>query len=137
MPIKTSAFISMITILISASLGVVTATAGDEFPQNNAWYQATPSVVWCGDPELTTTLEVHVVERSDVARVWLGQEELFDDGTHGDVMAGDLTFTRSDVLIPCTVDSFLEHGWNNKMVFLRVELTDGQQIGNYYGLMIG
>ena len=139
-------FIVLIVGLVAGGFIARTASAVDDFPQSNAWYRATPSVVWCGDPESTTTLEVHIVGRNDVARVWLtdlgteedeGRAELFDDGTHGDQQAGDNIFTRSEVQIPCRIDRFIEHGWKYMNLFLRVELTDGQQVGNNYGLMIG
>jgi hypothetical protein len=86
------------------------------------------------------------VGRNDVARVWLtdlgtdeeeGRAELFDDGTHGDLQAGDNIFTLGDVQILCTVSGFMEFGWRYSNHFLRVELTDGQYLGNNYGLMIG
>ena len=121
-------------------------TQADEYPQHNAWYQAAPSVVWCGDETSTTTLEVHIEGRNDVARVWLtdlgtdeeeGRAELFDDGTNGDQTAGDNVFTLSDVAIPCKVNQFFEFGWKLHWMFLRVELDDGTQIGNNYGLTIG
>jgi hypothetical protein len=120
--------------------------ANDEFPQRNAWFRATPSVVWCGDPQSTTTLEVHIVERTDVARVWLtglgtnendGRAELFDDGTHGDQQAGDNIFTLNDVIIPCDIKRLRKHGYNYWDLFLRVELTNGQQIGNNFPFRVG
>jgi hypothetical protein len=135
----------ILTLLSGAMLGGSSAQA-DEFPQSNAWYQATPSVVWCGDETSTTTLEVHIVGRSDVARVWLtnlgtqeeeGRAELFDDGTHGDLVAGDLIFTLADVVIPCQVGNEFEFGWKTAWQFLRVELDDGRQMGNNYGLVVG
>jgi hypothetical protein len=121
-------------------------TQADDFPQSNAWYQATPSIVWCGDESSSTTLEVHIVGRTDVARVWLtdldtdaeeNRAELFDDGTHGDEVAGDQIFTLSDVVIPCEVDRSFEFGWKTHWMFIRVELDDGRQLGNNYGLVVG
>jgi hypothetical protein len=133
--------------LLAGFLIAGTASAADEFPQSNAWFQATPSVVWCGDRESTTTLEVHIVGRNDVARVWftdLGttddehRAELFDDGTHGDPQAGDNVFTLSEVVVPCNpASTMMDHGWNYDGHFLRVELDDGQQLGNNYPLAIG
>ena len=43
----------------------------------------------------------------------------------------------SEVVIPCQVDRFFYHGWNDWWGFLRVELADGQQMGNNYGLAVG
>jgi hypothetical protein len=118
-----------------------------EFPQENAWTRSSPSVVWCEDPASTTTLEVHIVGRSDVARVWLtdlgtsdigGRAELYDDGTHGDLQTGDLVFTLADVVLPCN-RSFMgaNGGYGNWWGMLRVELQDGTQLGNDYGMVVG
>ena len=118
-------------------------SAETEFPHENAWARVTPSVVWCNDPESTVTFEVHIVGRSDVARVWLTdlgtaeeeqRAELFDDGTHGDVTAGDDVFTLKDVVVPCS-PAFLERlgGYNTMHTMLRVELDDGTQAGHNYG----
>jgi hypothetical protein len=135
----------LISLLTTISTSQI-ASAEAEFPQKNAWYRATPSVVWCGDNSSTTTLEVRIVGRTDVARVWMtdmgtnedeGKLELFDDGTHGDQTAGDNLFTHSEVVIPCKIDRFFFHGWDNKWSFLRVELSDGTKMGNNYGLVIG
>ncbi len=132
--------------LACIGLAIPVAAQEEEFPQRNAWYQATPSVVWCGDAQSTTTLEVHIVGREDVARVWMtdlgtseeeGRGELFDDGTHGDQIAGDNIFTLSDVVLPCRVSNFMFHGWANWLGFLRVELVDGRATGNNYGLLVG
>ena len=119
----------------------------DDFPQSNAWYRATPSVVWCNDPTSTTTLEVHIVGRNDVSRVWLtdlgttdeeGRSELFDDATHGDVVAGDKIFTLSGVVLPCnpSMEAFTP-GYENWLGFLRVELQDGSTKGNNFGMLVG
>mgnify|MGYP001254167014 CR=1 FL=1 len=116
---------------------------GEEFPQENAWYQATPSVVWMDDPESTTTLEVHIVGRNDVARVWVtdlgsdeeeGRKELFDDGTHGDETAGDNVFTLSDVVCPPYHASV---GYDDWWGMLRVQLKDGTMMVNNYGMIVG
>jgi len=118
-----------------------------EFPQENVWTRSTPSVVWCEDPASTTTLEVHIVARSDVARVWLtdlgtseegARAELFDDGTHGDVQTGDNVFTLGQVVPPCN-SHFLSsrNGYGNWWGMLRVELTDGTHLENNYGMVVG
>jgi hypothetical protein len=139
-------------LLLLGAVSTHPAAAYDEFPQRNAWTRATPSVVWCGDPTSTTTLEVHIVGRNDVARVWItglwlpgvmpqeedGRAELFDDGTHGDSIAGDNVFTLADVLLPCSPDYLAEQGGiGNWWGFLRVELRNGTRLGNDYGMQIG
>ena len=118
-----------------------------EFPQENAWYRSSPSVVWCGDPASTTTLEVHIVGRNDVARVWEtdlggsyenGNGELFDDGTHGDVQAGDNIFTLGPVVLPCSPQYLnSRNGYGNWWGMLRVELTDSTRMENNYGMIVG
>ncbi len=118
-----------------------------EFPQKNAWTQAIPSVVWAGDPNSTTTLEVHIVGRKDVKRVWLtdlgsdepeGRRELFDDGAHGDKIANDRIFTLAEVILCKDTARFLpDTGYRNWLGFLRVELKDGTLLGHNYGMAVG
>jgi len=114
-----------------------------DFPQKYAWAKASPSVVWCGDPESTTTLEVHIVGRDDVRRVWLTglgntgldrRGELFDDGSHGDLTANDNIYTLADYRLPCKLSELAGQGWGHWEGFLRVELSDGTQAGNWYPL---
>jgi hypothetical protein len=126
-----------------------------EFPQKNAWTRITPSVVWCGDENSTVTVEVHIVGRSDVRKVWTvyrdeqGREpsldslgdnspgRLFDDGTHGDAYAGDNVFTRSGIVLPCNAYMAEVQGWSTWLGLLRVELADGTRQGNNYGMQAG
>ncbi|MFC1765996.1 LamG domain-containing protein [Planctomycetota bacterium] len=135
-------------VLILAVVCVKSALAYETFPHRNAWTRATPSVVWCNDPNSTTTLEVHIVGRDDVARIWFTDYtestiqddrwlELFDDGAFGDKVAGDHVFTRSDVLLPCYTIPERRRGWSYRDLFLRVELIDGTRMGNNYVTRIG
>src|SRR5512136_891997 len=99
--------------LLMSFFAVQTAWAAEnykEFPQKNAWVRTTPSVVWCGDETSTVTIEVHIVGRNDVRKVWAADPSdkgnpppietlddetpfrLFDDGSHGDAQAGDNVF---------------------------------------------
>jgi hypothetical protein len=122
--------------------------AVEEFPQKNAWTRVTPSVVWCGDTESKVTIEVHIVERTDVRKVWvthLGQPEedynlrteLLDDGTHGDAKAGDNVFTLGNVILPCNPGNVQGDGWSKWWGFLRVELADGTQQESNAGIVAG
>jgi hypothetical protein len=122
-----------------------------EFPQENAWWQLTPSVIW--DDE-TFTLEVHIVGRDDVQRVGVYNLEspettdpvdptdaegdfisnyaavLFDDGTRGDRVAGDGIFSREG-LSPARV--YWEGQNDSTGTFygsVRVQYTDGQYADN-------
>ncbi|NPA31253.1 MAG: hypothetical protein GXO37_04565, partial [Chloroflexi bacterium] len=113
----------------------------EEFPQSQAWARATPSVVWCGD---RATLEVHIVGRSDVVGVQLtnrGETDrftLYDDGTHGDPVAGDGVFTLADAQLYCDPRRLEASGGTGLWVgFLRVRLRDGRELGNNYGLQVG
>ena len=144
---KTATFGLALTLIVLGTMPAQSAPIMEEFPQENAWGRATPSIVWCDDQTSTTTLEVHIVGRNDVARVWLtglvwsddeGRGELFDDGTHGDPTAGDNVFTMADVVLPCNPDFVAgQGGINRKWTFLRVELDNGTQAGNDYGFVSG
>jgi len=144
-----SFFLIPIVLLLLCSPGPDVSAQQGEFPQENVWTQAMPSVVWCQDPGLTTatTLEVHIVGRSDVSRVWMtnmgttadeGRGEFYDDGTHGDLTAGDRVFTRANFQLPCNREDLGEKGGiRNWWGFLRVELTNGTDLGNNYGMVVG
>ncbi len=145
---KYLAVFSAIALLMAGLQPAQTASAQmAEFPQENAWTRSTPSVVWCDDPASTTTLEVHIVGRADVARVWLtdlgtsdeeGRAELFDDGTHGDAQAGDNVFTLGGVVLPCSPGFILTRGGiGNWWGMLRVQLDSGVQTGHNYGMVVG
>ncbi|OGO08691.1 MAG: hypothetical protein A3K46_06340 [Chloroflexi bacterium RBG_13_60_9] len=143
-------------IALSADTALAAPRALPEFPQKNAWTRITPSVVWCGDETSTVTIEVHIVGRTDVRKVWVtdldptGEDastkafddssnglEFFDDGTHGDSLAGDNIFTHSGLVLPCNEYMMAVAGWANWLGFLRVELADGTLQGNNYGIVAG
>jgi len=140
-------FISLMSVLfLFAGVAVPwqVAEADDEFPQENAWHEVTPSVVWCGDPDSLVTIEVHIVGRTDVVEVEVTNRSednriaLYDDGTHGDVTAGDTVFTNSGVQLNCSQDEIAARGgvmtW---LGFLRVRLTNGREMGHNYGITAG
>jgi len=145
--LRVFALMPCLILLVLAASPQPAAAQPDDFPQSNAWYRATPSVVWCDDPDSTTTLEVHIVGRTDVGRVWItdlgtdeeeGRAELFDDATHGDAAAGDNVFTLSEVVLPCNpLSEVLSPGYDNWWGMLRVMLKDGTQLGNNYGMAAG
>jgi hypothetical protein len=117
--------------------------AQDEFPQENAWHKVTPSVVWCDDPQSTVTLEVHIVGRTDVAQVQVtnsGEDDrftLYDDGSHGDAVAGDNVFTLEGAQLYCNPRDAEERGYDAWWGFLRVRLKNGQELENNYGMTAG
>ena len=144
-------YLSVILIFSFLLIGIqpanIVSAQSLDFPQENSWTLATPSVVWCNDPTSTTTLEVHIVGRQDVARVWLtnlntsdeeNRAELFDDGMHGDVQSGDNVFTLGGVVLPCSPNYILTRGGiDNWWGMLRVELDGGVQTGHNYGMVVG
>jgi len=145
---KTQLFITTLSGLLFLVVFAKTAIAFEQFPQENAWIRATPSVVWFDDPNSTISIEVHIVGRDDVARVWLTEIlsskvedetwiELFDDGELGDQQVGDNIFTCSDIFIPHDKKRYTPSGWGLWLGFLRVELNDGRLMGNNYALSVG
>jgi len=81
------------------------------------------------------TIEVHIVGRNDVAKVMIkGIGELFDDGSHGDLIARDLVFTVNEIVLPCARN---QTGWSTWVGFLQVELVDKTILENYYGISAG
>lgn len=139
--------LTILALLMPVSASFFSDFADGSFPQKNAWTQSTPSVVWAGDPSSLTTLEVHIVKRSDIKRVWLtslgsdeseGRRELYDDGTHGDRKAGDRVFTLAEVLLPSNPANLdLNGGACEWWGFLRVETEDGRMLGNNFGMIMG
>jgi hypothetical protein len=128
----------------------------EEFPHKNFWVSFTPSVVWCGDAQSTTTIEVHIVGRSDVRTVWManlaatGDDPplkpfddsskgllFYNDGSHGDAQAGDNVFTHDGIVLPCTPSSIPNSGLTNFWGYVRVELADGRLLGESYGNIAG
>jgi len=127
-----------------------------EFPKKNVWSRITSSVAWCGDAESTVTIEVHIIGRSDVRKVWVanlaaaaGDPPLesfddsskgllfYDDGSHGDAQAGDNVFTHSELVLPCTPSQVQDNGWTTFWGYVRVELADGTRLGENYGMVAG
>ncbi len=92
-----------LVFLATTAVATGSATAQGTYPQAHGWSRVVPSVVWCGDPTSTVTIEFHVVGRSDVAGVQVTNQSeqrritLYDDGSHGDAVAGDAVFTASGV----------------------------------------
>lgn len=120
------------------------ARAQEEFPQENAWAQVIPSVVWCGDPNSPVTIEVHILGRNDVAGVQvtnMNEQDrltLYDDGTHGDVTPGDNVFTLANAQLYCNLPYLqTQGGVGSWWGFLRVTLKDGRETGNNYGIAAG
>jgi hypothetical protein len=92
------------------------------------------------------TIEVHIVGRTDVIGVEVtdggsagDRIVLYDDGTHGDAAAGDNVFTNSSVQPYCNPDWLLSSHGGAKMWWgmLRVQLSDGREIGHNYGMTAG
>lgn len=145
---KTQLLITTLSGLLLLVVFAKAALAYEEFPQENAWTRSTPSVIWFDDPNSTITMEVHIVGRDDVARVWFTERlssqvedetwiELFDDGELGDQQAGDNIFTCSDIFLPLDKKRYSTPDWGLWIGFLRVELNDGRLMGNNYSITVG
>ena len=144
---KHLAGIVLIVFTLGQFLPWVSVSAQDaEFPQKNVWTRVTPSVVWCGDTTQPVTIEVHIVGRHNVVKVWVtnlgtsnaeARAELFDDGTHGDTVSGDNIFTLGEAVLPCSPQYINSNGWMNWWGFLRVQLDDGSSRENNYGIVAG
>ncbi len=136
---------TLIILVVGVAIPWGFAQADDEFPTANAWHRITPSVVWCDDPDSLMTIEVHIVGRTDVVGVEVtdGPEDnrivLYDDGTHGDATAGDNVFTNSSVQPDCNPNWLkTQHGGAEMwMGMLRVQLSNGREIGHNYGMSAG
>jgi hypothetical protein len=128
-------------LILAAPACPARASSVDEMgflPQEDCWTQATPSVVWAGDPASATTIEAHFVNRKDVKRAWVENRgstveeepiELYDDGTHGDKKAGDMVFTCSgNVLTFAYQQARLRHGYLLWIGTVQAELTDGTRL---------
>jgi hypothetical protein len=137
---------ALVLILVTAGASATPALADTiDLPQENAWARVTPSVVWCDDAQSLITIEVHIVGRNDVEAVRvengpINVVALYDDGTHGDVAAGDNVFTRSGVQPYCSPyqrEVSQEVGVWNLGVFLSVTLTGGVEAANRYPVAVG
>jgi hypothetical protein len=138
---------ALITLRVVLALGIFMAVSiptasvfgqDEELPQDTAWFQATPSVVWC-DPATNKMepfkVEVHIVGLNGVSSVGLSNQfHLFDDGTHGDLNAGDNTWTADDVSPGCWFD---QDGISTYMFQLYVTLDDNRTLTNGYLFSMG
>jgi len=129
-------------LLISVAAFPASGTDGP-LPSENVWTRVRPTAVWCGDRNSTVTIEAHIVGRDDVAAARVvGPNEVFelhDDGTHGDVTAGDGVFTAADVRPYCSSRFSLRYGsavgtWYGT---LEVTLASGQRLLDGKFLRIG
>ncbi len=135
--------IGALSILVVSLVSLSTDSSPDIFPAANVWTRVTPSVLWCGVVDSTATIEVHVVGRADVLSVMVvgpnETYELYDDGTHGDVLAGDLAFSLSGVRPFCHTGLSLKYGgtigsWSGT---LEMALADGTTVNADRPISIG
>lgn len=69
------------------------------FSQSMQYYTVEPNVVYHGDDNTKMDIEVSIVGQ-DIARVYINdpiETDLYDDGTHGDKIAGDGIYSINDV----------------------------------------
>jgi hypothetical protein len=100
-------------------------------------------VIWCEDRESAVSIEVHFTQLDDVvsARI-VGPNEilnLHDDGTHGDVAAGDGVFSISDVRPYCARRFSLKFDKSLATWYgtLEVTLSDGRTLEDSGSVRIG
>jgi hypothetical protein len=110
----------------------------EELPQDKAWFQATPSIVWC-DPATNKMepfkIEVHIVGLSGVTSTVISDQfELYDDATHGDATAGDNVWTLNDVSATCW---FEPDGISRYSLQLNVTLNNTRNLTNTYYFTMG
>ena len=100
--------------VLTSSLGLGADDPNGILPSENVWTRVSPSVIWCGVRDSTTTIEAHIVGRTDVVGVRIvGPNEtftLYDDGTHGDPLAGDFAFTLAGACPYCHTGLSLKYG---------------------------
>ena len=132
-----------VVFTVGGFVGLSEETSEGFLPPSDGWTVVRPSVLWCGETTSTATIEAHLEGRTDVvsARV-VGPNEIFplyDDGTHGDAMAGDLIFTAGGVVPYCHTALSLKYGdtvggWSGT---LEVTLTDGTTVIDERPVRIG
>lgn len=112
-------------------------------PYGAVWTRVRPTVVWCGDRQSTVTIEAHIASSVRVlsARV-IGPNEtirLYDDGSHGDALAGDRVFTATSVRPYCHSRFTLRFGRSISTWYGRLEVTtaDGETVEDPVPLRIG
>lgn len=122
-----------------------------QFPTRNYWTRVTPSVYFCDDTD-GMTIEVHIVGRSDVERVMVRDPHgdhlaydgpfeayftiLYDDGTNGDLVAGDKIFTRSNMKPYCPENYMGSWGYATWDYYPRFELKNGAAYFSWYPIRI-
>ena len=112
----------------------------EELPQENSWYLVTPSIVWCDATTNKTDLfkvEIHIVNLANVTGVSLEADkdyQLFDDGTHGDLAAGDNVWTLSDISMFCWIGP---DGISTPSFQLHVTLNESRKLTNMYLVSFG
>jgi hypothetical protein len=135
-------FILTPLLLISLSSACGETSTGI-LPADSVWTLVRPSVLWCSTSDSTATVEAHIVGRTDVISARLvGPNEtfaLYDDGTHGDVAAGDLVFTASEIRPYCHTGLTLKYGttvgsWAGT---LELTLADGRTLPDERPVRIG
>ncbi len=101
-------------IFFSSSICTGADSTSGTLSSTDVWIRVNPSVLWCGAYDSMATLEVHIVGRADVVGITVvGPNEtlvLYDDGTHGDVLASDFTFTLAGVRPFCHTGLSLKYG---------------------------
>jgi hypothetical protein len=141
---STGSFWSLLFV-VSLILASCTSAAlsRDVLPPGSLWTRVTPNVLWCEDRTSTATIEVHVVDVDDVVSVRVvGPNEtfrLYDDGTHGDEVAGDSVFTVNGARPYCSRAFSLKFDKSFSTWYGTVEVTlsDGRVLEDAGWVSIG
>ncbi len=136
--------VPLVLVLVLASVAsVCNESPTGILPAANAWTVARPAVLWCGTADSKSTVEAHIVGRTDVVTARLvGPNEsfpLYDDGTHGDEAPGDFVFTADGVFPYCHNGLSLKYGmtvgrWSGT---LEVTLADGTRLADERPVYLG
>jgi hypothetical protein len=141
--VHASRFLLAALCVLASSVGLHADDFAGILPSENVWTRVSPSVIWCGVRDSTTTIEAHIVGRSDVVGVRIvGPNEtftLYDDGTHGDPLAGDFAFTLAGAWPYCHTGLSLKYGGTigNWLGALEATLADGTTLIDERAIRIG
>ena len=129
--------------VLASSVGLHAYGLTGILPSENVWTRVSPSVIWCGVRDSTTTIEAHIVGRADIVGVRIvGPNEtftLYDDGTHGDPLAGDFAFTLAGAWPYCHTGLSLKYGGTigSWLGTLEATLADGTTLIDEKAIRIG
>jgi hypothetical protein len=142
--VRASRFLLAALCVLASSVGLhADDLPGGILPSENVWTRVSPSVIWCGVRDSTATIEARIVGRADVVGVRIvGPNEtftLYDDGTHGDPLAGDFAFTLAGACPYCHTGLSLKYGGTigSWLGTLEATLADGTTLIDERAIRVG